>query len=133
MLNKIILYFKSDNKNDVGKVNKVSRDSLSELADLVTRGDAKGLFRTNLPPAIEQIVKSENLEFCKNRAIYDLDYFQFIFNLVQVFRENDFRGETRRNENDSFAIDAANMGLEFIFNTFFKVGFKRFLFKKIKT
>jgi hypothetical protein len=96
---------------------------LSELAELVTRGDAKGLFRTTLPHAIEQIVKTENLEFCKNRAIYDLDYFKFIFSLVQVFKENEFRGETRQQENDKFAINAANMGLEFIFNTFFKAGF----------
>ena len=115
---------KSDyNKNETGKTTKVSRDSLSELAELVTRGDAKGLFRTTLPHAIEQIVKTENLEFCKNRAIYDLDYFKFIFSLVQVFKENEFRGETRQQENDKFAINAANMGLEFIFNTFFKAGF----------
>ena len=73
--------------------------------------------------AIEQIVKTENLEFCKNRAIYDLDYFKFIFSLVQVFKENEFRGETRQQENDKFAINAANMGLEFIFNTFFKASF----------
>ena len=42
---------------------------------------------------------------------------------MQVFKENEFRGETRQQENDKFAIDAANMGLEFIFNTFFKASF----------
>ena len=62
----------------------MSGDSLSELAELVSRGDEKGLFRTCLPPSIEQIVKSENLEFCKNRTIYDNDYFQIIYELVKI-------------------------------------------------
>ena len=66
--------------------SKVSRDSLSELAELVTRGDEKGLFRTTLPPAIEQAVKTENLEFCKNREIFDFDYFHFVYSMVKIFK-----------------------------------------------
>jgi hypothetical protein len=64
--------------------SKVSGDSLSELAELVSKGDEKGLFRMSLPASIEQIVKSENLEFCKNRTIYDHDYFHFIFEMVKI-------------------------------------------------
>lgn len=66
--------------------SKISRDSLSELAELVTRGDEKGLFRTVLPPAIEQAVKTENLEFCKNREIYDFDYFNFVYSMIRIFK-----------------------------------------------
>lgn len=104
--------------------SKILRDSLSELAELVTRGDEKGLFRTTLPPAIEQIVKAENLEFCKNRAIYDLAYFQFIFNLVRVFKENEFRGEHAQADSELFTVDSSTIGLEFAFNTLFKTGKK---------
>ena len=68
--------------------SKVSGDSLSELAELVSKGDEKGLFRMSLPASIEQIVKSENLEFCKNRTIYDHDYFHFIYEMVKISKVN---------------------------------------------
>ncbi len=58
---------------------------MSELTELVSKGDEKGLFRTCMPPTIEHAVKSENLEFCKNRAVYDIDYFKFIFNMVNIY------------------------------------------------
>ncbi len=113
--------------NAVNKA-KISRDSLSELAELVSRGDEKGLFRTNLPPAIERIVKMENLEFCKNREIYEYDYFQFIYKMVKIFKENFFLGENRIKENNSlFAVESTNLGLEFLYNTYFKTG------KKLRT
>jgi ubiquitin carboxyl-terminal hydrolase 9/24 len=112
-------------------------DSLSELTELVSKGDEKGLFRTltSLPPAIEETVKAENLEFCKNKAIYDQDYFDFIYILVKVFKENDsskcdMNGlplETIKNQNDSFAVECCTLGLNFLFNTFLKTG------KKLRT
>lgn len=76
-------YFNLFNKIFFRK-SKVSSDSLSELAELVSRGDEKGLFRTCLPASIEQMVKSENLEFCKNRTVYDNEYFQFIYEMVKI-------------------------------------------------
>jgi ubiquitin carboxyl-terminal hydrolase 9/24 len=103
---------------------KITKDSFSELAELVTKGDEKGLFCTGLPPAIEQIVKSENLEFCKNRAIYDLDYFKFIFNMVRIFRTNSLCGDNKIIENDLFTSECCNLGLEFLYNTYFKTGKK---------
>lgn len=99
-------------------------DSLSQLAELISRGDEKGLFRTGLLPEIEQIVKAENLEFCRNRAIYDPDYLQFIFNMVRVYKDVDFLGEGRLRETDLFAFEATNLSLEFLYNTYFKIGKK---------
>lgn len=99
---------------------KVTNDSLSELTELVSKGDEKGLFRTFLPSSIEQTVRSENLDFCKNRAIYDTDYFNFIYNMVKIFRDN----EQKLVENPQFIIQCCNLGFEFIFNTFFKTGKK---------
>ena len=103
---------------------KITKDSFSELAELVTKGDEKGLFCTGLPPAIEQIVKSENLEFCKNRAIYDLDYFKFMFNMVRIFKTNSLCGDNKIVENDLFTSECCNLGLEFLYNTYFKTGKK---------
>jgi hypothetical protein len=93
----------------------------------VSRGDEKGLFRTHLPPAIERIVKMENLEFCKNREIYESDYFQFIYKMVKIFKENFYFGENRIKENSLFAVESTNLGLEFLYNTYFKTG------KKLRT
>ncbi len=66
--------------------SKTGNDSLSELTELVSKGDEKGLFRTHMPSSIEKAVKSENLDFCKNRAVYDADYFNFIYMMVRIFK-----------------------------------------------
>ena len=98
---------------------------MSELTELVSKGDEKGLFRTVLPPSIEQAVRSENLDFCKNRAIYDNDYFRFIYTLVKIFKDNNcFFSEDKSIENSLFITECCNLGLDFIFNTFFKTGKK---------
>ena len=80
--NKQVKKIKNVTRKDCYHASKFTHDSLSELAELVSRGDEKGLFNTCLPPAIEQTVKFENLEFCKNKDTYNADYFQFIFKIV---------------------------------------------------
>jgi hypothetical protein len=120
----------------------MSRDSLSELSELVSKGDEKGIFRNGLPPAIEQIVRSENLEFSKNRSIYDKEYFEFINNMLKVVIINEkiencssseldcysslFSKQIKLCDDDSeqFYTEAASLGLEFLFNTYFKTGRK---------
>lgn len=103
----------------------LSRDSLSELTELVSKGDEKGLFKTGLPPSIELLVKSENLEFCKNRAIYDHDYFQFIYNMVYVFKDNTCdKSEYTKIVDAEFNKTSAMLALEFLYNTFLKTGKK---------
>ena len=105
--------------------SKVTNDSLSELTELVSKGDEKGLFRTCLPPSIEQAVRSENLDFFKNRAVYDPDYFRFIYTMVKCFKDNSyFLSEEKSRENSLFISECCQLGLEFIFNTFFKTGKK---------
>ena len=97
---------------------------MSQLAELISRGDEKGIFRTGLLTEIERIVKAENLEFCRNRAIYDPDYLQLIFHMVRVFKDVNFLGESRIRESDMFAFEATNLSLEFLYNTYFKIGKK---------
>lgn len=106
--------------------SRADTDSLSQLAELISKGDEKGLFRSGcgLLTEIEQIVKAENLDFCRNRAIYDPNYLQFIFNMVRVFKDINFLGESRVRESDAFAFEATNLSLEFLFNTYFKIGKK---------
>jgi len=99
--------------------SRSTNDSLSELTELVTKGDEKGLFRTHLPPSIEQAVKAENLDFCKNRAIYEQDYFRFIYYLVKNCQEKEFMTERAL-----IVTECCKLGLEFLFNTFFKTGKK---------
>lgn len=108
------------------------------MAELISKGDEKGIFRTKglLADEIEQIVKAENLEFCRNRAIYDPDYFQFIYNMVRVYKDLNLLGESRVRESDMFAVEATKLSLEFLYNTYFKMGKKLrleyFLISKIK-
>jgi hypothetical protein len=97
---------------------------LSELTELIIKGDEKGLFKAGLPARIDQMVKAENLEFCKNRAIYDADYFQFIYDMAKIFKELNLCGEDRQKESELFAIESCNLGLEFLYNTYFKTGKK---------
>ena len=107
-------------RKDGYHASKFTHDSLSELAELVSRGDEKGLFSTCLPPDIEQAVKYENLEFCKNKDTYNTDYFQFIFNMTRLFKllpPNDSHYE-------EFAVECTNLGFKFLFNTLFKTGKK---------
>ena len=100
-------------------------DSLSQLAELISKGDEKGIFRRmGFVPEIEQIVKAENLEFCRNRAIYEPNYLNFIFNMSRVFKELDLLGENRYHDSEMFAFEATNLSLEFLYNTYFKIGKK---------
>lgn len=96
--------------------SRSTNDSLSELTELVSKGDEKGLFRTHLPPSIEQAVKAENLDFCKNRAMYEPDYFRFIYYLV--------KNSQKEIHNGAMVTECSKLGLEFLFNTFFKTGKK---------
>ena len=107
---------------------------------MVSKGDEKGIFRIGLPPAIEQIVRSENLEFCKNRSVYDKDYFNFIYDMIRIFKDinggcdgnnhnevfSGFNNQIRisAEEQEEFYGEASSLGLEFLFNTYFKTGKK---------
>lgn len=93
------------------------RDSLSELADLVSKGEEKGLFSTYLPFSIEQAVRAENLEFCRNREIYNFDYFNFIYNLCSSFKSNNLNDNT-------YVSECTTLMLEFLFKILFKTGKK---------
>lgn len=72
------------------------------------------------------MVKSENLEFCKNRSVYDNDYFQFIYEMVKIAKDN-YEELNKSSEHHLFIANSCNLGLEFLFNTYLKTG------KKLRT
>ncbi|XP_015922706.1 ubiquitin carboxyl-terminal hydrolase 24 [Parasteatoda tepidariorum] len=58
------------------------RDSLSQLTQLVDRGERHGLFLEKMPARIQQVVQDENLRFMHNCDIYNDSYFLFIRKLL---------------------------------------------------
>ncbi|CAL1268833.1 unnamed protein product [Larinioides sclopetarius] len=58
------------------------RDSLTQLTQLVDRGERHGLFLEKMPARIQQVVHDENLRFMHNCDIYNDSYFLFIRKLL---------------------------------------------------
>lgn len=58
------------------------KDSLSQLTQLVDRGERHGLFLDKMPGRIQQVVRDENLRFMHNKDIYNESYLQFILKLL---------------------------------------------------
>ncbi|XP_019859988.1 PREDICTED: ubiquitin carboxyl-terminal hydrolase 24-like [Amphimedon queenslandica] len=59
-----------------------SEDNLSQLQELVTKGEKRGVFNDNIPSTIQRSVNTENLHFMQNRDVYCREYFEFIRNLT---------------------------------------------------
>jgi ubiquitin carboxyl-terminal hydrolase 9/24 len=69
--------------NSLG-IRSLRQNSLQELTELVHKGEKKGIFHGRMPAPIQRAVREENLQFMKNRDIYDADYFQFVHKLAAV-------------------------------------------------
>lgn len=62
-----------------------ARESLSQLSDLLEKGDKTALFQMNRMPAnIEREINEENLRFLQNRDVYCDDYYKFVIELVST-------------------------------------------------
>ena len=63
----------------------VARESLSQLSDLVEKGDKFSWSKASrMPAAIEREINEENLRFLQNRDLYSDDYYKFIFELTSI-------------------------------------------------
>ena len=63
----------------------VARESLSQLSDLLEKGDKSHLFQMSRMPAnIEREINEENLRFLQNRDVYCEDYYKFILDLASI-------------------------------------------------
>ena len=64
---------------------RVARESLSQLSDLLEKGDKSALFEMSRMPAnIEREINEENLRFLQNRDVYCEDYYKFILELASI-------------------------------------------------
>ena len=61
-----------------------ARESLSQLSDLLEKGDKTGLFTNRMPSTIEREIHEENLRFLQNRDVFCDDYYRFVFELASV-------------------------------------------------
>ena len=63
----------------------VARESLSQLSDLLEKGDKTALFhKSRMPTIIEREINEENLRFLQNRDVYCEDYYKFILELAST-------------------------------------------------
>ncbi|KFM65449.1 Ubiquitin carboxyl-terminal hydrolase 24, partial [Stegodyphus mimosarum] len=92
------------------------RDSLSQLTQLVDKGERHGLFLDKMPARIQQVVRDENLRFMHNRDIYNESYFYFIRQLLFA--------NINLMQSSSFSIYAVDsllpLSMNFLFNTYLR-------------
>ncbi|XP_071800380.1 ubiquitin carboxyl-terminal hydrolase 24-like isoform X2 [Asterias amurensis] len=90
-------------------------DRLSELTALVRKGEHRGMFVDRMPPGIQRVIRDNNLQFLRNRAIYDPDYFTFLYALATCNMSL-----TLSNQYDSLAVTSLQLAFQFLFNTYFR-------------
>ena len=55
------------------------RESLSQLSDLLEKGEKRGIFSSRMPASIERSIREENLRFMQNRDVFSEDYYSFLY------------------------------------------------------
>ena len=59
-----------------------ARESLTQLSDLLEKGEKKGIFTSRMPASIERSIREENLRFMQNRDVFSDDYYKFMYELT---------------------------------------------------
>ena len=96
---------------------KEARESLSQLSDLLEKGEKKGIFSVSrMPPSIERAIREENLRFMQNRDVYSEDYNNFIFDLATV---NTYK--QRSSDYVQLTVESVKIAVNFLFNTYYHV------------
>jgi len=90
-----------------------ARESLSQLSDLLEKGEQKGLFSAPMPPSIQKSIAEENTRFMQNRDVFSEDYFAFVQRLVMV--------NTIKPHSAPLCTMSLNLAVHFLFNTYFHV------------
>ncbi|XP_064607447.1 ubiquitin carboxyl-terminal hydrolase 24-like isoform X2 [Liolophura sinensis] len=98
-----------------GSKAQMDSDSLVELTELVHKGEKRGIFTEKMPAHIQQVIRSENLTFIRNRDVYSQDYFNFVRNLVD---KNSFH--TSHPQYSSMCVQSVQLGIRFLFNTYLR-------------
>ena len=61
-----------------------ARESLSQLSDLLEKGEKRGIFTSRMPASIERSIREDNLRFMQNRDVFSEDYYKFMYELATV-------------------------------------------------
>ncbi|XP_069185948.1 ubiquitin carboxyl-terminal hydrolase 24 isoform X1 [Procambarus clarkii] len=98
-----------------GSSERRARTSLCELSQLLQQGERQGMFREHMPPRILSAITHENLTFFKNRDVFSLDYYSFVYQLCSANLEN-----SQNSNNDALCVKAVYLGLNFLLNTYLR-------------
>ena len=60
-------------------LSNLFRESLSQLSDLLEKGEKRGIFSSRMPASIERSIREENLRFMQNRDVFSEDYYSFLY------------------------------------------------------
>ena len=75
------------------------RESLSELSDLLEKGEKQGIFSSKIPALIERGIREDNMRFMQNRDLHSELYFKWMLNLATVNLQ-DFHREDNSDKKD---------------------------------
>lgn len=93
-----------------------ARESLSELSNLLEKGEKKGLFANRMPAAIERGIQEENLRFLENRDVFCDGYYEFVLELMKTTIS---WAERNPGNFSKVAVQAISLGVNFLVNTYF--------------
>ncbi|KAL5016318.1 hypothetical protein ScPMuIL_005907 [Solemya velum] len=102
-------------KNIMEGKNPLHSDTLSQLTELVHKGERKGIFMDQMPSSIHNIIQAENLTFVKNRDVYNDDYFKFVKQLAAANSSHE-----KSSCYQELSVQSLQLGIKFLFNTYFR-------------
>ena len=104
------------------RAGKEARESLSQLSDLLEKGEKKGIFTSRMPPSIERSIREENLRFMQNRDVYCEQYNKFMFDLATV---NMYKQRLGQEQYDQLCKNSVQLSINFLFNTYYHLKMKK--------
>ena len=98
---------------------RAARESLSQLSDLLEKGERRGLFSSRMPASIERSIQEENLRFLENRDVFCDEYYRFVQDLLLA---NNVRNpSTSTKEFEEMCEESVRLAAAFLCNTYFHV------------
>ncbi|XP_014661859.1 PREDICTED: ubiquitin carboxyl-terminal hydrolase 24-like [Priapulus caudatus] len=89
-------------------------DSLSELSELVSAGERRGIFTEQMPARIQQVVREENLRFMQNRDVFNAEYFHLLYQLTRCNTTKEAL------QNHQVALQSVQLAIQFLFTVYFR-------------
>eukprot|EP00057_Strongylocentrotus_purpuratus_P016370 XP_011670844.1 PREDICTED: ubiquitin carboxyl-terminal hydrolase 24-like [Strongylocentrotus purpuratus] len=90
-------------------------DRMSELSALVHKGEKRGFFLDKMPAPIQRQIEDENLQFLKNRAVYNQEYITFVRKLASCSLHMTYHPAY-----SMMAQQSIKLAMHFVLNTLFR-------------